>query len=225
MTARRWRTLVVSVLLVVAIGALVGWLRATAPGSPTDTSVTDAVPAGNALTCAELEDALPSVPLDDQTVAGRATSGAVLSCPFAFDGLLVTYVGEVVGDILQRDGGAWLLVNDDPYALEQGPLTAGDTPRGTNSGLTVWLPDPLTDLVDEPGEHGVRGDVVEVTGRVNRADPADGGGLTVRAEDARLLAEAVVLEEPVHWPQVGVAALLAVLALLTLWRERERRDT
>jgi hypothetical protein len=221
MTARRWWTLVVSVLLVVAIGGLVAWLRATAPGSPTDTSVADVLPAGDPLTCAELEEGPP--PTD--AVAGRATSGAVLSCPFAFDGVLVTYVGEVVGDLLQRDGGAWLLVNDDPYALEQGPLTAGDTPQGTNSGLTVWLPDPLTEVVDEPGEHGVRGDVVEVTGRVNRADPADGGGLTIRAEEATLLAEAVVLDEPVHWAQVGVATVLAVLALLTLWRERERRDT
>ena len=127
--------------------------------------------------------------------------------------------------MLLRDGGAWLLVNDDPYALDQGPLTAGEPPRGTNSGLTVWLPDPLTDLVDEPGEHGVRGDVLEIVGRVNRADPADGGGLTIRAVEATLLAEAVELDEPVHWAQVAAAAVLAALALLVLWRERQRPAT
>lgn len=225
MSARRWRTLGVSALLVVGIGLLVVWLRATAPSSPTDTSVADVLPLVDALTCEELEDERGAITPNEDTVVGLATSGAVLSCPFAFDGLLVLYVGEVVGDILQRDGGAWLLVNDDPYALEQGPLTAGETPRGTNSGLTVWLPDPLTELVDEPGEHGVRGDVIEVTGRVNRTDPADGGGLTIRAEDATVLAEAVLVDEPIHWTQVGVAAVLAALALLTLWRERERRDT
>lgn len=225
MTARRWWTLAASVLIVVAVGVLVAWLRATAPDSPTDTSVHGVLPAVDPLTCEELTSERGAVTPDEDTVVGLATSAAVLSCPFEFDGLLVTYVGEVVGDVLQRDDGAWLLVNDDAYALEQGPLTAGDTPRGTNSGLTVWLPDPLTELVDEPGEHGVRGDVIEVTGRVHRTDPADGGGLTIRAEDATVLAQAVELAEPVHWNQVVAAVVLGLLALLTLWRERERRDT
>ena len=224
MNAKRWATLGVSVLLVLAIGALATWLRATAPGTPVDTSVADLLPTEDPLSCTELEAEDAPAPVPD-AVAGLATSGEVLSCPFAFDGLLVIYVGEVVGDVLLRDGGAWLLVNDDPYALEQGPLTAGEPPRGTNSGLTVWLPDPLTGLVDEPGEHGVRGDVVEVVGRVNRADPADGGGLTIRAQEATLLAEAVELDEPVHWAQVGAAGALSLLALLVLWRERRRRDT
>lgn len=221
MNARRWRTLGVAVLLVVLVGVLVAWLRATAPGSPTDTAVADLPPATAAVTCDDLAAGDTST---DGTPIGLAASGAILSCPFAFDGLLVTYVGEVVGDVLARDGGAWLLVNDDAYALEQGPLTAGDTPRGTNSGLTVWLPDPLTDLVDEPGEHGVRGDVIEVVGRVNRADPADGGGLTIRAQDAELLAEAVAIEEPVHWAQLAAAVVLGALALLVLWQERKRSD-
>ena len=224
MTRRRWMTVGVSVLLVLAIGVLTTWLRATAPATTVATSVTDLLPAEDPLTCDALENGEAPATEPDRVV-GLATSGAVLSCPFVFDGLRVTYVGEVVGDVLQRDGGAWLLVNDDPYALDQGPLTAGEEPRGTNSGLTVWLPDPLTDLVDEPGEHGVRGDVIEVVGHVNRADPADGGGLTIRAEEATLLAEAVELQEPVHWRQVGAAVVLAALALAVLWRERQRPDT
>lgn len=219
----RWTTLITTVLLLVAITALVGWLRATAPGSPTDTAVV--LPSDDdPLSCIDLEGGEgAATPLADEPI-GRAVSGEVLACPFAFDGRLVTYVGEVVGDVLARDGGSWLLVNDDPYALEMGPLTAGGTPVGTNSGLTVWLPDPLDELADEPGRRDVRGDVLEVTGRVHRTDPADGGGLTIRASDARVVSDAVTIETPVHWRQVGVAAVLSVLALFTLWRERERRD-
>lgn len=221
MNTERWTTIATTVLLVVAVGVLVAWLRATAPTSPTDTSVD--LPSGQeSLTCEDLEDELAEVPLDRP--AGRALSGQVLSCPFLFDGLLVTYVGEVVGDVLARDGGSWTLVNDDPYALEDGPLHAGGTPRGTNSGLTVWLPDPLDEVADEPGHAGVRGDVLEVTGRVHRTDPADGGGLTIRAEEVELLADAVAIELPVHWRQVGAAAVLSVVALVALWRERKRRD-
>lgn len=224
MNRQRWSTVVATVVLVVGLGALVGWLRATAPGSPTDTSVTDLLPPGDALTCEELADDVEAPTPDEEQSAGLALSGSILSCPYEFDGLTVTYIGEVVGDVLQRDGGAWVLVNDDAYALEQGPLVAGETPAGTNSGLTVWLPTELAALVDEPGEHGVRGDVVEVVGTVRRTDPADGGGLTIRASEGRVLAEAVELDEPVHRNQAFAAGALSLLALFTLWRERERRD-
>lgn len=226
MNTRRWTTLGATILLVVGLAVLVAWLRATAPPSPTDTSVAADLVGLDALTCEELEseqaDVVPDAP--DGEPVGRAASGAVLSCPFAFDGLLVTYVGEVVGDVLARDGGSWVLVNDDAYALEDGPLTAGGTPRGTNSGLTVWLPASVQQLADEPGRADVRGDVLEITGRVTRADPADGGGLTIRAEEVTVVAEAIAIEEPVHWRQVIAALVLAALALFTLWRERERRD-
>ncbi len=223
MNTNRWTTLATTVLLVAAVGILVVWLRATAPTSPTDTSVLSLLPTDDPLTCEDVESAGPPGRSGGDPV-GRATSVDVLSCPFGFDGLLVTYAGEVVGDVLARDGGSWLLVNDDRYALDQGPLTAGGTPNGTNSGLSVWLPDPLDDLADEPGRAKVRGDVLVITGRVHRTDPADGGGLTIRAEEAEVLAEAVPVEVPVHWRQVGAAGVLAVLALVMLWREREQRD-
>lgn len=224
MNADRLRTIGATVALVALLALLIGWLRATAPAPTSDVTVD--VPAGDPLTCEELTDpdTAPSASGTGGDVAGLATSGPVLACPDAFDGLQVTYIGEVVGDVLARDGGSWLLVNDDPYALEQGPLTPGGEPAGTNSGLTVWLPDPIDELADEPGREDRRGDVLLVTGEVLRTDPADGGGLTIRASDAEVLAEAQQVEVPVHWPQVVAAIVLAVLALGTLWRERQQSD-
>lgn len=210
----------------VGFALLVLWLRATAPAPTGDVSVADLLPPDDEVTCEELErdDAPPTASGGDASaIAGRATSGAVLTCPFAFDGLQVLYVGEVVGDVLARDGGSWVLMNDDSYALGEGPLTAGGTPRGTNSGLSVWLPDPHDELADEPGRPGMRGDVLVVTGTVMRADPADGGGLTIRAQDVELLADAAAVEEPVHWRQLWIAVALGLAALVVLWRERTRR--
>ncbi len=224
MSTGRWTTIATTALMLVAITTLVVWLRATAPEATADTSVADRLPDIDLVTCEELEEEAGALTQPPDQVAGRALSGDVLACPFAFDGLRITYVGEVVGDVLRRDGGSWVLVNDDPYALRDGPLTAGGTPQGTNSGLTVWLPDPLDELADEPGRTDLRGDVLVVTGQVLRADPADGGGLTVRAEDASVLADAVPVEAPVHWRQVGAAAVLSLLALATLWRERRLRE-
>ncbi len=150
--------------------------------------------------------------------ADRATSTAVLACPSAYDGRTIVYVGELVGDLLRRDGGAWVLVNDDPYALEVGPLPLHADRRGTNQGLSVWLPEATLDRVSGLGRPGQRGDVVAVTGVVRRVDPAAGGALTLRAESLEVLAPAVRRDDPIEPSQlvlalglVGVAVVLEVL--------------
>lgn len=155
---------------------------------------------------------------------GRVTSTEVVECPDLFDGALVTYIGEVVGDVLQRDGGAWVLMNDDAYALETGPISVTGEHHGYNSGLSVWLEGELAELVDRPGGPAWRGDVLRVVGVVNRADPADGGGLTIRATEGDVVAAAVRLPQEIHWPQIWVAAVLAAItAGVLIWERTTRR--
>lgn len=161
------------------------------------------------------------------TADTRVTSEIVHACPRAFDGQHVRYVGELVGDLLHRDGGAWVLVNDDDYALQVGPLSAHRDHRGTNSGLTVWLPDEVLGEVTGLGRPDVRGDVVEVLGSIVRSDPADGGGLTLRADTLEVLQPATRVGDPLD---VGSLALALAAALLgfSLWgvrRRAERRST
>ena len=144
---------------------------------------------------------------------GRVSSTQVSLCPSAFDGLDVTYVGEVVGELLPRRGGMWAQVNDDAYALELGPLVDHRERAGFNTGMAVWLPDGLHEEVEQAGRPGRRGDVILVQGTLVRADPDDGGGTTVRAEHLELLAESEEIDEPFHLPQAIVAALLAVAAV------------
>lgn len=141
----------------------------------------------------------------------RVTSEVIVSCPARFDGLRVTYIGEAVGDLLLRDGGAWLLVNDDDYALTVGPLPTHRDHRGTNGGLSVWLPDPLPDQLTGLGRPGVWGDVIEVTGAIVRTDAADGGGLTLRADELTVLQPSRSVDEPLDRPRL-LLAIAAVLA-------------
>jgi hypothetical protein len=157
--------------------------------------------------------------------SGRISSALVFACPEAYDGHRVRYVGELIGDLLHRDGGAWVLVNDDDYALEVGPLPGHRDLRGTNTGLTVWLPAPLLDTVTGLGRPNQRGDVVEVTGVVVRADPTDGEGLTLRADALRLVAPARTVHEPLDRPQLWFALGTSLLAagLWALRRRAERR--
>jgi len=142
----------------------------------------------------------------------RVTSGQVLDCPVAFDGRRITFVGELVGDLLARDGGAWVLVNDDDYALELGPLPAHRERRGTNSGLSVWLPDRLHGPLTGLGRPGQRGDLVRIEGLVRRSDPSDGGGLSLRAEQLEVLSPAAPVQEPLNLAQVWLAVGALALA-------------
>lgn len=215
----------VVIAVVVALGTAISWVRHTAPET-TLPPVAEADPGAHAPELVTCERTLPDAPATTRAIeevdpVGLVHSSEVMECPAAFDGHVVVYIGEVVGDVLRRSGGAWLLVNDDAYALDVGPLGGHNQFSGGNSGLSVWLPDPLPEL--EPGRPDRRGTVIRVQGVIRRADPDDGGGLTLRAisaDSTSILADAMTIERPVHWPQVGLAAILAVVAVALVVAER-----
>lgn len=154
---------------------------------------------------------------------GRISSTQVYACPRAYDELEVTFVGEAIGEALERRGGAWLQVNDDAYALEVGPVVGHRQLRGFNTGLSVWLPDGLHERIETVGRPEVRGDVIAVRGTLLRADPDDGGGITVRADRLEVLAPGVGVEPPLHVLDIVVAGILSVLALASvIWARRAR---
>lgn len=158
--------------------------------------------------------------LEDVEPVGRATSSEIVECPELFDGQVVFYIGEVVGDVLRRDGGAWALVNDDAYAVEVGPLAITGEYRGYNSGLSVWLDESIVPMIDRPGGPDWRGTVLRLRGVVRRTDTQDGGGLTLRAFEGQVLAEARPIARPFHWRQAVAAVVIAALALATIVWER-----
>ncbi|MEX0952426.1 MAG: hypothetical protein WDZ26_01195 [Nitriliruptoraceae bacterium] len=160
------------------------------------------------------------------TPGARVSSSQVVACPMAWDQQQVTYVGEAVGEVLRREGGAWVQLNDDRYALEVGPMIGHREHSGFNSGLAVWLPDGLHERIGDIGRPAQRGDVVLIRGTVHRADAHDGGGLTIRADDLEVLASSVTIDPPLHTLQAAVAAALAALALAASvwarWRRQQR---
>lgn len=231
MTRRRGptkRLLVLPALLVAGVLVVVHAVEAVAPAPVVPNpgvSVRAELPplAGDETrTCARGRDGAEVDDVRSQLdLRGRVTSTMVLGCPAAFDGLEVRYVGEVVGDVLERRGGAWVLVNDDEYALDVGPLPAHGAHRGTNAGLTVWLPAEAVEQISGLGRPNQRGDVIEVRGRLLRTDPADGGGLTIRAEEVEVVAAAVRVAEPLHVAQLWLA-VVAVVVAAGVWGLRRR---
>lgn len=214
-------------MAIVLIALAVQWAWMSAPQV-----AIEVVPAGaedpdsvvaRTLTCERTLPDAPARDLDTVDPVGRVSSAAVNSCPDAFDGQVVVYFGEVVGDILQRDEGTWLLVNDDDYALEVGPLAGHVDFRGTNSGLAVWMPRELSALADEPGNASRRGDILRIEGVVRRTDPSDGGGLTLRALDAELVVQAQYIQTPINRVQLGLAIAFTLIAGgVLVWDRRSR---
>lgn len=220
---------VVPVLAVVLVGVTIQMVRDTPQGAPLSAVGAGAPDPGSPelLTC---ERTLPGgaetkEQIDRIDPVGRARSSEVKECPAAFDGQVVEYVGEVIGAVLRRDGGAWALVNDDDYALEVGPLSAGHRNfSGYNTGLSVWFPDPLPNLV--PGRSDRRGTIIRTRGVVRRSDPADGGGLTLRAltpTSTTIVADDQAVVRPLDRTQALLAAVFGVLAGGALLLERRSR--
>lgn len=220
------RLLLVPTLLILGLLAMLHVVRGAVPDPADPALVVDELPpvAGEPTRCTRSDDPDKIADIRGEFYpTGRVSSAMVLACPAAYDGQDVFYVGELVGDLLHRDGGAWVMVNDDGYALEVGPLGTHGEHRGTNSGLTVWIADELLTEVTGLGRPQQRGDVVGVLGRIRRTDPDDGGGLTLRAHTLTVLAPAATVTDPVDLPQ-ALLAMGAVGAGAALWAARRRAD-
>ena len=226
---RRGRTrwaLIGSVLLLGALAGLTSALDAAAPRADRSAAaVVDLPPTvlDAPIPCRRSDPEEVVAAIADRLRPGRVTAAIVVACPRLFDGRQVVHVGEVVGDVLRRPGGAWVTLNDDPYALELGPFGAHRERVGFNTGLAVRLPDGTHEDLGPAGRYGRRGAVLRVEGVLERADAEDGGGLTVRARTVEVLAPAVAAPVPVD-PTLAVAAgVAAAAAALALLHARRRR--
>ncbi|MDX1509819.1 MAG: hypothetical protein R3249_00585 [Nitriliruptorales bacterium] len=217
---------IVSFLLAAGLVFAIWGVRQNAPTSGQDFTIPEAADVAELETTVERcgrtlpdQPALPDT--DGVRDFGRVSSTAVVECPDLFDQQSVVYVGEVVGDILRRDGGAWVLVNDDDYALEVGPAGSSAELRGANSGLSVWLPGDMADELGRPGGPGWRGDVIQLSGIIHRVDELDGGGLTLRASTMHVVAPAAAADTPVNRAQLALA--LGLVAIVATMFSVERR--
>ncbi len=236
----RWLLLgAVAVLAVLVVGVV--WLEALHPQLDPSGNAVQGVPPlalDDEPTCRRFVDEAPIEEIRERLASaaaverieegfpagGRVSSTQVFLCPSAYDGKQVTYVGEVVGEVLPRRGGAWAQVNDDDYALVTGPVVGHRERSGFNTGLSVWLEGDLAERIEAPGRPALRGDVVLLRGTILRADPDDGGGITLRATELETLAGPLELEPPLHTLQVVVAVVLTLLAIgASLWAWEVRR--
>jgi len=119
-----------------------------------------------------------------------------------YDNKIVTYKGEVIGDIMPRGNYAWLHVNDGAVALG------------------IWVPEAMVRDILYAGDYHKKGDIVEVTGVFHVDCPEHGGDLDIHASGIKIVSSGAAVIRPVSRKKIHIGAysLIAVLLLYVLKR-------
>lgn len=131
--------------------------------------------------------------------------------PGRYDGEIIEFTGEAIGEAMRRGDMAWLHLNDDAYATfafdEGAPLS------GYNSGHAVWVSAGLAERVVLFGDNRHRGDLVRVRGVFNAACVEHGGDMDIHADTLEVVGSGAVVGDPVAPGKVRWALALSVAAL------------
>jgi hypothetical protein len=219
-----------SLLVLVALGAMTELLRHPAPdGGPVvdgDAEDEEGGDPRDPVVCPEPAPREGAEETGDVDVPdGLAVDSNVLyDCPSTFDGAMVRYSGEVIGDVLWRRDGAWVQLNDDVYADALGPLPAHRDYRGGNAGVGVFIPRALAEQIAFVGDHDNHGDVIDVIGTFHRVDPISTEVAIIRARTGEVARPGRPFPHAPLRDRQLVAGILVPLAIAALlWERRSNR--
>ena len=115
-----------------------------------------------------------------------------------YDGKLIVYSGEVIGDVMKRNEFAWVNIFDGQNALG------------------VWMSAVLAKEINLTGNYKSRGDNLEITGIFNRSCPEHGGDLDIHAQALRKLASGRIVNQKLNFDKV-ILSLILFGALFLIW--------
>jgi hypothetical protein len=129
--------------------------------------------------------------------AQRISSQDLINNAKLYEGKVIVYQGEVIGDVMKRGDFAWVNVHD-----------------GVNA-IGVWVPLSLSKTIVYSGSYKAKGDVIEIVGIFNRACPDHGGDLDIHAQALRKIESGKFIREKINPSKVNQALiLLGVLFLV-----------
>lgn len=115
-----------------------------------------------------------------------------------YDGKLIAYSGEVIGEVMLRGEFAWVNINDGQNALG------------------VWMSVVLAQEIKFTGNYKSRGDNLEITGVFHRACLEHGGDLDIHAQSLRKLGNGRIVQEKLNLDKVSLSLIL-LGALFLIW--------
>ena len=145
-------------------------------------------------------------------------STALIENPLAWDGRIIWFAGEAVGEALGRGASAWLQVNDDAYQVRN--PGEGHPLAGYNSGQAIWVPLALARRVRLFGDYSTEGDAVRVRGEFHAACREHGGDMDIHATGLEVVREGRAITHRPSLGRLGVGLGLLLLAGALLLRRR-----
>ena len=134
------------------------------------------------------------------------SSNELLNGAKQYDGKLITYSGEVIGDVMNRGEIAWVNIND------------GDNAIG------AWMSASLAKEITFTGSYKSRGDNIEVSGIFHRACLEHGGDLDIHAQTLRRLASGRIVSQKLNFDKINLSLILLgalfLIWILTLFRKK-----
>jgi len=115
-----------------------------------------------------------------------------------YDGKLITYSGEAIGEVMPRGEFAWVNIND------------GDNAIG------AWMNAALAKEINWTGTYKSRGDILEISGIFHRACLEHGGDLDIHAQTLRKIAGGKIINHKLDFLKVELILILSG-ALFLIW--------
>lgn len=128
--------------------------------------------------------------------AQSLTSIELISNAKEYDGKTLTYQAEVVGDIMIRNNGAWLSLND-----------------GLNA-LGVWINKDLVKDIQYTGNYKAKGDILEVFGTFHRSCPEHGGDLDIHAQKVVKVSSGIPVSQVIEGRKIKISLFLFLLIIV-----------
>jgi len=128
--------------------------------------------------------------------AQTPTSLELINDAKQYDGQTITYMGEVIGDIMIRGEDAWLHVNDGIIAIG------------------IWAPKTIIQDIRYAGDYHKKGDIVEVSGTFHRSCLEHGGDLDIHASEIKKITAGSPVIQPISRKKTYIGAYSLILVLL-----------
>ena len=153
-----------------------------------------------------------SASADGLSVASAPGSTELVENPGTWDGSIVDFTGEAIGEAMRRGTMAWIHLNDDAYGLAD--PGANVALAGFNGGIGVWVTADTAAQISAFGDYKHHGDLVEVTGTFNAACPLHGGDMDIHATSLRIVRPGYTTVRKIHPVRMIAAGILAGLTLV-----------
>jgi hypothetical protein len=124
-----------------------------------------------------------------------------------YDGKLIEYEGEVIGDVMKRGDFVWINLHDG---------------KGT---IGVWAKKDMAKVIEYRGNYRFKGDWLRVKGIFNRSCSEHGGDLDIHAISLDRIESGREIKERLIFPKLNLSMKLGgVLLCLIILRRFLRRQ-